>query len=66
MEGDDDIHNKLWFFIFVRAFFVGLFCLRNKLGKNKLYLEKVEKVSLVTIISSHPWKSLVEPTLINN
>ena len=46
--------------------FVGLFCLRNKLGKNKLYLEKVEKVSLVTIISSHPWKSLVEPTLINN
>ena len=46
--------------------FVGLFCLRNKLGKNKLYIEKVEKVSLVTIISSHPWESLVEPTLINN
>ena len=37
---------------------------KKELGINKLYLEKIENLYLVTIISRHPCERLVEPALI--
>ena len=66
---DDDNNNSSQ--VMILCVCGSLFCrfmlLKKKktnLGINKLYLEKIENLYLVTIISSHPCERLVEPALI--